>query len=60
MTTKKVNPMIAVVNDYVRRDGTHISEAIRDVLTDLMHLCENQKISFEDRVSNAREVFVQE
>lgn len=60
MATKKPNPMIAVVNNYIRRDGTYISAAVRDILTDLMHLCEAKKINFEDRVRSAREVFVQE
>lgn len=37
-----------------------IEGAIRDILTDMMHICEEQAIDLDDRLESAREVYDEE
>lgn len=34
--------------------------AIRDILTDMMHICREQGIDFDERLEGAREVYAEE
>ena len=34
--------------------------AIRDILTDMMHICKEQGIDFDERLESAREVYNEE
>lgn len=57
---KKSNPMVDVAIKYVSRDETDLKSAIRDMLTDIMHLCKVKKIDFKDRLDSAKEVYEEE
>ena len=47
------------INDP-RMGSPHISAAIRDLLSDVMHLCDKEGIEFENRVEVAKEVYNEE
>ncbi len=53
----KITPVILNYRDL---DGTDASSAVRDILTDLMHFCQDNKINFNDTVESAEEVFIEE
>jgi hypothetical protein len=50
--------MVDVATQYVTRNECGLKFAIRDMLIDIMHLCKYKKIDFEDRLNNAKEVYV--
>ena len=63
--TKKTKDDIRTPLDtMLRRDassaGTDLSGAIRDLLTEVMHLCDDSGVDFEDRLIAAGEVYQQE
>jgi len=60
-TQKSIDLINNIVKEYMDRDG-HINESIatRDLLTDLMHFCEDKDINFQERVQSATDVFTQE
>lgn len=41
-------------------EGTNIAGAVRDILTDLKHVCDGNHLDFEERVATALEVAKQE
>lgn len=45
---------------YASSAGTDLSGAIRDLLTEVMHLCDDSRVDFEDRLITAGEVHQQE
>ena len=55
---KRINPMEEVVKGYC--DGSQLigdnRAAVRDILTDLMHFCEQEGLDFDERLEMAREV----
>lgn len=42
------------------REGTSLSGAIRDLLTEVAHICHERGIDFDDRVDAAAEVAAEE
>ena len=43
-----------------KKDGTDLRGAMRDLLTDVLHLCAHQQISFDILVEAATEVYNEE
>ena len=39
-----------------KQDGTDLPSAIRDTLTDMMSICEDEGINFNEKVASAEEV----
>ena len=54
---KELSDLIQVA---VEKGETDTSGAVRDVITDLLHFCEQNDIDFSDRLSNATTVFEEE
>lgn len=46
--------------EYAEREGTSFEFAIRDVLTDVMHLCDKHGIDFDLRLAGASDVYEEE
>ena len=46
--------------NYLNKDSETMSVAIRDLLTDLIHIGEKHKVNVENRLRDAREVHVEE
>jgi hypothetical protein len=55
-----IDKMNVIILDYMNKDGINNSSAVRDLLTDVMHFCENQNIDFFERVQSAIDVFKEE
>ena len=53
-------PLEKLLKAYARSAGTDLGGTIRDLLTELMHLCADRRIDFEDRLRAARHVYCQE
>ena len=53
-------PLEKLLEGYGHSAGTDISCAIRDLLTELMHLCDDSRVDFADRLRGARETYRQE
>ena len=49
-----------LLQGYMRLAGTNRSGAVRDLLTELMHLCNSYHLDFAGRVCLAGEVYHQE
>lgn len=56
----KKNPMVSIAIKYMSKDGSDLPCAIRDMITDIMDLCDKKGIDFDSRVANAREVQLEE
>ena len=52
--------LITIINEYKKSEGTSTQSAIRDCITDLLHICKEENISFEECLGGAWEVFEQE
>jgi len=50
----------ALLRDYMNAAGTSQSGAVRDLLTELMHLCDSRGLDFSGRVRLALEVYREE
>lgn len=51
-------PLFRLISKYRRRCGCTPSAAIRDLLTDIMHVCRFEGgIDFDERVRSAKEVY---
>lgn len=55
-----IDKMNVIILDYMNKDGVNNSSAVRDLLTDVMHFCENQNIDFFEQVQSAIDVFKEE
>ena len=53
-------PLDETLRGYVKSAGTSRSCAIRDLLTELMHVCDHSGVDFDSRLIAAREVYRQE
>ena len=53
-------PLEKMLKNYGRSAGTDLSCAIRDLLTELMHLCVDNRVDFAGRLCAARETYRQE
>jgi hypothetical protein len=53
-------PLEEMLKIYGHSAGTDLSCAIRDLLTELMHLCDDSRVDFDGRLCAAREVYRQE
>jgi hypothetical protein len=49
-----------LLKKYKGRCGCTTPAAIRDLLTDIMHICRFEVVDFDERVQSAREVYDQE
>ena len=49
-----------LLRGYMRMAGTDQSCAVRDMLTELMHMCDSQGLDFSDRVRLARRAYREE
>jgi DNA-directed RNA polymerase subunit RPC12/RpoP len=57
---KRLSHISAVVRYYMRTDGSAQSAAIRDMLTDIMHLCDTSSVDFKERIEAASRIFEEE
>jgi hypothetical protein len=57
MTSLNLKKMILEV---ARVEGTHNQFALRDILTDLRHLCDNMGLDFDQAVEGSEEVYALE
>ena len=55
--TRPVNDLLM---SYMRSAGTDTASAIRDVLTELMHVCDHNSLDFHWRVESATKVYNEE
>jgi len=53
-------PLEKMLKDYGCSAGTDLSCAIRDLLTELMHICDDSRLDFAGRLHLARKVYRQE
>jgi len=53
-------PMENMLRSYGDSAGTDLSCAIRDLLTELMHLCDDSRTDFASRLRAARDTYRQE
>ena len=53
-------PLDTMLREYARSADTDLSGAIRDLLTELMHLCKDRDEDFDSRLRAASEVYQQE
>jgi hypothetical protein len=53
-------PLQVLLQGYMRLAGTNRSGAVRDLLTELMHLCNSYHLNFAGRIHLAGEVYRQE
>jgi len=58
-------PLIDLLFDYEKSAGVNTRSAMRDLLTEMMHLCESfatnkMPLDFDEILRDAREVFEQE
>ncbi len=61
MDTKK--RALNFLRSNLKEDGLNdgaLSFAVRDLLTDLMHICEDEGLSFPELMDSANEVFYEE
>jgi hypothetical protein len=49
-----------MLRSYENSAGTDLSCSIRDLLTELMHLCDGNRVDFAGRLRAARETYRQE
>ena len=52
--------MGSLISRRARMDGTDCSGAIRDLLTDIRHLCDSKGIDFHERLDASYEVYLEE
>lgn len=52
--------LMTYMETTMKEDGCTLNAAIRDTLTDLMHLCTIHHIDFKDRMESAKEVHMAE
>ena len=53
-------PLEETLTDYSQSAGADLGCAIRDLLTELIHLCDDNRLDFADRLRAARETYRQE
>jgi len=53
-------PLEGMLSAYRVSAGADLDCAIRDLLTELMHLCDDNHLDFDDRLRRAREVHREE
>ena len=53
-------PLERMLKNYAHSAGTNLSCAVRDLLTELMHLCDDSHVDFDGRLCAAQEVYRQE
>ena len=53
-------PLEQMLKSYGRLAGTDLGCAIRDLLTEMMHLCDDNRLDFAGRLRAARETYRQE
>jgi hypothetical protein len=53
-------PLERMLDSYTGSVGTDLSCAVRDLLTELMHLCDDNRVDFDDLRRAAGEVYRQE
>ena len=53
-------PVEELLKNYGISAGTDLSCAIRDLLTELMHICNDSRLDFAGRLRAARETYRQE
>jgi len=46
-----------MLNGYMKSEGVDVSSSIRDCLTDLIHIADENKISINPLINGAKEVF---
>ena len=52
--------LLVLIRQHEKLAGTDKSGAFRDVLTDLMHVCDELGLAFDARLEGAREVYEEE
>ena len=53
-------PLKKMLKDYGCSAGADLGSAIRDLLTELMHVCDDDRVDFAGRLHLARKVYRQE
>lgn len=57
LSIRRVGDLVAA---GIKAEGTSESSAIRDMMTDLRHYCENSKIDFNERLKASYQVYLEE
>ena len=55
-----VKALGSVLQRYANKNGTTTDSAVRDILTDLRHICDDQGLDFAERDQGAYEVYCEE
>lgn len=53
-------PLMKLLNEYAARAGTDIAGAIRDVYTELCHICDARNLNYSERFESGEEVYKDE
>ena len=56
-----IKPLVnKLITDVDAKIGSGHASAVRDILTELMHICKDMNINFEERVESSTEVYLEE
>lgn len=53
-------PLTRFIDEHAERTGTDFPCAVRDVITELLHICDERLLDFAEREAAAREVYLEE
>jgi hypothetical protein len=49
-----------IIKEQQEKDGSDRQSAVRDLLTDVRHLCDNEKIDFYEALRGSYDVYLEE